>query len=517
MEKYNIIDNRPELSLEQVENGRNFNKAKQKALTQKKLTLNKNLYYGLGSVLVIVVAAFLLTRNSAPLIVADKPVGKMESIGLYSDSNQLTSYIVNSTEETILNYKTGSIIKIPKDAFVDSTGAPVSGEVEIKYREFHNVGEIILADISMTYDSANEQKHFESAGMFEIYAFKDGKRIFIKEDKPIEVNLISLNDNKEKFNKYYLDDKTNKWQYVSKDVPTIVEQKKQLAAAAAKDKEKFDLVKPIEKNKKRQQLKINVDYAEFPELKVFNNILFEVSPKNKNYDVNTSKIAWEDILLEKIEGTSDYLIKLANRKTSCEIIAYPVLESKDFSLAKANWDVAYDKYNSDLKLRKKAEKDLARKLKAEIAESEARIREFQELQRQNQRIIQFQNRNEDLVYRTFQVRNFGIWNSDCPQTMPQEAIVNATYKTEDGKTVGIVKVFLVESGKNALYTLYSGEKVYFNPKTDNSLIVITSDNSLAYYSKDDFKSVPNKAKQHTFVLKVIKKEKYSASDIVSLI
>lgn len=517
MEKYNIIDSRSELSPEQIEKGRNFNSVKQKASIQKKLSFNKNLYYGLGSALVVVVAVFLLTKNTSEITITDKPVNKKENNVLKSDSNQLASYIVNTSEETIINYKTGSSIKILKDAFVDSIGKSITGEVEIKYREFHNVGEIILADIPMSYDSANEKKHFESAGMFEIYAFKDGKRIFIKEDKPIEVNMISLNDDKGKFNKYYLDEKTRKWQYISKDVPKIIEKKNQLAELKAKNNEKFDLVKPIEKNIKRQQIRINVDYKEFPELKAFKNILFEVSPKNKNFDPSTSKVAWEDVLLQKIEGSSDYLIKFAARKLSCEIIAYPVMDSKDFKEAKANWDLAYQKYNDDLKNRKKAEKDLQMKLKDEILANEAKLRAFQQMQIKNLRIVQFQNKVEDMVYRIFQVRNFGIWNSDCPQSMPQGALVNARFESINGKELSIAKIFLVEKGKNAVYSLYNFGQIQFNPNADNIIIAVTTVNTMAYFTVEDFKNIPAKTKNYTFVLRIIEKSEYSPSDISKLI
>src|ERR1051325_11732391 len=46
-----------------------------------------------------------------------------------------SQYSMNAAEGTTITYKTGSVVKIPAQAFVDKKGKPVSGKVDITYRE----------------------------------------------------------------------------------------------------------------------------------------------------------------------------------------------------------------------------------------------------------------------------------------------------------------------------------------------------------------------------------------------
>ncbi|HRG89782.1 MAG TPA: hypothetical protein PLW44_12230, partial [Chitinophagales bacterium] len=75
------------------------------------------------------------------------------------------TYIIDAGQDSNLTCNSGSKIHIPANAFTDENGKPVNGKVELHYREFHNVSDVFLAGIPMTYDSAGEQFHFETAGM----------------------------------------------------------------------------------------------------------------------------------------------------------------------------------------------------------------------------------------------------------------------------------------------------------------------------------------------------------------
>ena len=70
-----------------------------------------------------------------------------------------TSYKVKAEQGATIKHKSNSKIIIPKKAFVDKQGQDIVGEVEIKYREFHNQADIIASGIPMNYDSAGVQSH----------------------------------------------------------------------------------------------------------------------------------------------------------------------------------------------------------------------------------------------------------------------------------------------------------------------------------------------------------------------
>jgi hypothetical protein len=90
-----------------------------------------------------------------------------------------TSYKVKSEQGATLKHSSNSKIIIPKKAFVNKQGQDIIGDVEIKYREFHNQADIIASGIPMAYDSAGVQSTLESAGMIDIKGYQNGEPVFI--------------------------------------------------------------------------------------------------------------------------------------------------------------------------------------------------------------------------------------------------------------------------------------------------------------------------------------------------
>ncbi len=511
MKKYNINENRPELTQEQIEKGVDFSKVKDKATAKPGSSFYKLIIAGIAGLVLIVSAVLFFSKDET------EQIGENTNRALNSIDNMPTVFMIDVAKDTTLLYNTGSLIKIPANSFVDALGNKVEGLVELKYREFHNVGEIILAGIPMTYDSAGTQYHFESAGMFEMNAFQNGQPVFIANAKSIEVNLVSLNKNETKFNQYYFDEKSDEWNYTGKDSPTVVIENK--GTETVKASEAIDLIKPIAKQKRQQQFTISINYEEYPELMAFENVLFEVSPENKNFDPSTATIKWDDVKIERIGKTNNYNLTFTNSNKSYDVIAYPVVEKGDLKKAQAKWDYIYNNYKMQSIVNDNVSKEKEQKLNGEISVNKKAVEFFKKLARasENQKVAKDVAKTEEIVYRTFQVRGFGIWNSDCPSSMPDSTIVNAKYITEDGKDIDIAVVYLVESGKNALYTLYKGGKVYWDPEKDNTLIVITKDNSIGRFTKESFKNLDKNTKEFTFKLKMVKKDKYSTADITDII
>src|SRR5690606_29139780 len=87
--------------------------------------------------------------------------------------------------------KNGSKYTVPANALTDETGKVVEGDVTIHYREMHDYVDFFVSGIPMTYDSAGKQYQFESAGMVEIFAEMEGKRLNISPENPIKVELVT--------------------------------------------------------------------------------------------------------------------------------------------------------------------------------------------------------------------------------------------------------------------------------------------------------------------------------------
>ncbi len=137
------------------------------------------------------------------------------------------NYSVDNQSGAVIVHPSGTTLYIPKDAFVDASGNEVEGSVSVGYREFKNPIDFILGGIPMSYESGGDKNMFVSAGMFELTASAEGKPVFLKNDKKIDVEMVSM-DKKPDYNLYAFNDSSGEWEEretkenipVSESVPT---------------------------------------------------------------------------------------------------------------------------------------------------------------------------------------------------------------------------------------------------------------------------------------------------------
>ena len=92
--------------------------------------------------------------------------------------------------DTTIEISSSTDLHVPRAAFVDSAGAPVTEPVVIEVQEILNPVETFLAGIPMALDSGRVLK---SAGMFDIQGrTASGGGIGIRQDRPLELELASL-------------------------------------------------------------------------------------------------------------------------------------------------------------------------------------------------------------------------------------------------------------------------------------------------------------------------------------
>jgi len=89
-------------------------------------------------------------------------------------------------------------------------GKLYEGEVNLKYREFTDQLDIVLNKIPMNYNANDKHHVLESAGMFELYAYGNGRQLSFAPDKKVQVQLAT------KFDMvggetYVLDKQNNVW------------------------------------------------------------------------------------------------------------------------------------------------------------------------------------------------------------------------------------------------------------------------------------------------------------------
>jgi len=439
--------------------------------------------------------------------------------------------------------QSNSKIIVPKNAFIDKKGDNIIGDVEIQFREFHNQADIIASGISMKYDSTGIQSHLESAGMIDIKGFQNNEPIFINPKKEITVELQST-QSADKFNMYALDTVAKNWIYLHRDnslkgqkeqkvvkrtlaqvdsvknenvitkklrkqideIPPKIELEKVVYLKKINQLQKVnEPKKPTKAIEGRPKFQLDVSAKEFPELATFKNMVFEVGSENKNYNPNLSDITWSSAeISEGNQKGKNYLLTLKLRDRIEKLIVYPALSGKDYETAIKIYDTKYSEYKNVLAKRIAEEKRLKlefekkqaeylaqqKKLNDDLLKERIKIRQEQEKELANQ----FNSiGNNQKVVRVFQISNFGIYNSDCPNSLPIGETLNPIYLVnQNTPLLNVTSTYLICNTRNLVYNLNPKEPLRFNPNEKYSLCIIANGKTYLCNAETFSKNTSNK-------------------------
>jgi len=508
MKDFQIINNKSPLSEKEIESGKDFNKLFEA-------------YQGAGGTTVATSGIKIaLVASAAAVVIAVVSYfmffSKTETVATKNNAAvPFTNYAVEASKGQTITTAGGFVLNIPPNAFVDKNGDVVSGEVQIQFREFFDKADIFLSDIPMTYDSAGEEYHFESAGMMEIYASASGKELFPNNAQPIKVDL-PYNRCGEAFSIYYYDTAKSNWDYVSavncpqgasnseeENVlvlnPDSLSTRLVVLQKEIVELQKVSPLKPVQLAEEKPSFTINTEEDEFPEMKAYKKIKFQVL-NEADYKPEKAAILWEDVLLEKTTKENQYRVTFKTKTETLSVLAVPVFEARDLAAAKEVYKQKFTEYAAALDKRKNEEALIAKTL-ARQQRMDERMKDVAAAwkQRDKERSV------ESRVFASFNINGFGLWNCDMPWSYPRGVFVKADFTDEGGKGLKLSEVYLTEKKRNALFRYTKDEwyKFSFNSNVQNSIWAKTSDGKLAIVSSDDFqKAVEGKSSQVTFSMKV---------------
>lgn len=473
-------------------------------------------------------------------------------------------YEVDAAKGDTLVYPSGSIILFPPNAFVDETGKPVTGNVQVKYREFKDPIDFFLAGIPMEYDSAGTSYQFESSGMFDIRAFKDGKPVFVNKDSKPEINLAG-NNNSNKHSLYFLDTVQGKW--LNKGGMQITERrntkKADIASTTVKQDELIQPIKPLKADNKSPVLKIEVDPSSFKEFAIYKNLKFQVDESKTPFNAKDSEQEWNNLELLKGSQPGTYLAKFSNVNKSVTYEVKPVFTGNDYDKALKVFEDAYAVYSKKAQERA-ANDNIARgkyimdslrhdqllaeikrieKLNAIIAHKNKEIKKQNELiAKENKRVekanVETEKRNAELarqralaekerdkwtatiatlndVYRGFEIDKFGYWNCDVA-AREKGVTIKATFKDEKGNMLRPTFITAINSTVNSIFRVQTNE-VFIVPESDNMILAVNN-NQLVYVSYEEFRklNITADTKEVTFVMKIVEESNCNYKYIRSL-
>jgi hypothetical protein len=509
MPNYKMNRNRKELSDEDLRKKMDFDRFIQD-YKPAPFYRNWKFYTTLVAVTLLVSGAYFLSKEEAEIAASGKHTVTPSFINPPLPGIDIpdTIYELNPLSDTILYYASGSSLHIPARAFLTDKGVVAKGRVMLHYRELHDVADFFVSGIPMTYDSAGRNFHFESAGMLDIGAFQNGELVYANPDAPITVELAS--DVKESlFNIYYLDTAEKKWNYVKAD-----RMRKGDTEAPAHDRSsRFKA--PVKAAPAQPRFDIAFDKKLFPELTVYEGVSFQVCADEKNYDRKLAMKEWDQVKIERHTDGIHYLVTFSNPGEEHVFKVEPVFTGTDYERAKGLYDEKIKSYETAL-AKGKSIAD-AKKLKMDSI-YKVQYDNMQTANDQARMVKRFGSEKDatvNLIFRQFTISRFGIWNSDCPQSLPQGKMIIARFMDDKKNKFDFDHVYLVEKGRKVMYSYYPDRfnKFSYNPESQNLLWAVTKDNKLAVFGSEEFEKIKKDRDSSDFKMNVFARKISSVLEV----
>jgi hypothetical protein len=560
MTKIKLNTNREIVSSEEIKGRRDFSKLMTEYKTVSK-PFYKNTYFVAGASAIVGLAIFSVVyfNTSVPkteLQVSDTSETKTERPFIVPAFSNLDipfeTYFVNAKKGGVLKLKNGSFIKIPANTFKDEKGQLVSGNVDIRYREFRDAVDILVSGIPMQYDSAGQKNQLESAGMFEIQGIQNGKKVALAKDIIVEMASSNASGN---FNQYFLDTLSRSWKYLgenkivggdAKDESVVGKdsaianllrremplddgfqstvEENELAVSQNKIQElnkqtnalkKEEPVKPIKSKVDNYHFDLDVLPEEFPELVDYKGLQFEVGPENKTFNAGLYEIMWDDVKLNYNTPGKNYKINFVKNNKSSEFIVYPVYQGKDSVKVKALYQKKFVEYqkklNEKIAAEKKAQEEMVLKQKKWEEKVEAQQKKFDEEQRKfaEQELKRSKAVNNFNIRNVFMVSQFGVYNTDRCFKFENEVRLTSYFADDDNKQLKVEAIYHIDADINTLISHYpyglNGYEFNYNQKSTNTLFAITSKNEVLVFSPEQFSKITPEKGKYTFKLKKVEK------------
>lgn len=384
------------------------------------------------SVLTISVACETVSNNGSQQFI--EPVKEKQSSiqpikGLEIPERVFT---IRADESNKIDLPNGGKIEIAENSLVDQKGNIVKGEVDIKWKEYHSLTDVILSGIPMKYDSAGVSHDFVSGGMFTISAEQNNEELGIKSGSTVDVDIASMKDDTT-YSFYELNESTGDWVY-----------------------EKTEAAKPMYTRKPEIEpviIDAQVDTKAFPELKDKQIIGWKSLDRLSRSEMKAIKNDLSVVTLERED--KGYRLKFQRNKISKKINVEP--------------------YTVEEAMQNQNE------LKAELDQDYNELLTYQN------------NMAKGTVVRSIQIENFGTYNWDIKNKRASSLPLVAEF--DYGKKVNkkLVSLFLVSPEENMIvkYEPDTDPNFSFDPKKKNFLIAIMPDNKIFAVKDEGF----NKARK----------------------
>ncbi len=470
-------------------------------------------------------------------------------------------------------FKSGTVAVVPPRAFANRAGEIVSGAVEVKIKEYHDYVDFFLSGIPMEYDSLGVKYQLESAGMIEIYAEQDGRRLDIMPEKAIDIELkssvmVKPGSSEPKFNIYELDQENKNWKYITQDKMEFIDEEPNIEMPTENTEEGIEALraaeiakidqntiaqlvafekslpalptapkKPESANTNNPTFDLKVDKlvvqnfiaeeeaaiqseeAKLRDLRsTYAKSIWEVLPGQAAWSPAIANTNWDDYDI-RMDENEQFTVTFIKNGSKVDLNVKPVLVGKDYKEALEKFNSEFAAHNQEVSARqaiideKKVEFEKLKAAKKATAnlEFDEKVKALREAGLASEASTELIKRE---VLNRFSVTNFGIWNCDRPLP-PFAGSVKGKFVDQFDTEYNGPTAFMVDKNRNSIakFNASQGVQVQFNSKSENLMWLITKENKLAVYRPEDFKKIGKKRGEHTFVMNLEPQEIDSEDDI----
>ncbi len=368
------------------------------------------------------------------------------------------NFTIDAQKDEEIITENGTKITIYKNSLVDQDGNVVSGKVEINYRDYHNPLEVYLSGIPMNYDSVGVEYVFETAGMFELKAAQDGKKISLKQDGKIDLDFVSTS-NEQDFNFYKFDEAKGEWIVESKEIKTNTLVNSNTSNTA--------LIKPVAQNKKNYAFDMELDKGNYPELSQYEGTMFEVK-EGEAFNSMYYNVQWDNAEVKKLSG-NNYQLTLIKEDTSILVKVKPVVATNQYKKA-------MNKYNNQMTENKKKQEN----------RSEFDVYSTSTIAYNTSMSAQ------SIITREFTLNGFGIYNLDKPGIMQPNGEVKTLLvkRNDEEQKLDKLSYTVVNLNRNAIVNLFGKPRYYKGALTVVWSILNESEMIIIY--PEQFKTMQDK-------------------------
>lgn len=352
-------------------------------------------------------------------------------------------FTVDGSISSRIDLPNGGSIEFESNSFQDKNGRPVSGNVQIDWKEYHSLTDIALSGIPMKYDSNGVSYDFVSGGMFTISASQNGNELDLAAGKSATVSLASMDDTP-CYNFYKIDEQKGSWDYIATKTATPI--------TDSSKTQKSEKVKEL-------VLDIEVETKAHPELKNQTIIGWKTQERLSRAERNTLRKVNHTSELKRVG--SNYILELKTTETVRNIVVEPMTLD-------------------------------------EVAEDQNRYKE--KFKRDFEALLEYsKNVSKGLVVRSIQIDDMGTYNWDKVLKRQQERHITANYDFKSSVDPSMISVFYYSPEERVIIKCNAnGEPNFrFDPTKTNAIVAILPDNTVKFVDPRAFSQVGSK-KEHTF-------------------